>query len=60
MAEHDCEMTLAALYAWMRSSKHPCPFGIYTQTDEKNERGTYTIWRGRLNAWLECRDMTNN
>ena len=31
MREHDCEMTLASLYAWIRSTKYPCPFGVYTQ-----------------------------
>jgi DNA-nicking Smr family endonuclease len=57
MAEYDCEMTLASLYAWIRNTTRPCPFGVYTTTGEGNERGGYTIFRGRMMAWLECRDM---
>ncbi|GHV18447.1 hypothetical protein FACS18949_14520 [Clostridia bacterium] len=60
MAEHDCEMSLSALYAWIRSEKRPCPFGVYTTTGEGNERGGYTVFRGRLMAWLDCRDMAMN
>ena len=58
MAEHDCEMNLAALYAWIRSGK--CPFGAYSQAGEMSERGGYTIFRARLLYWLQCKDMNLN
>lgn len=59
MAQYDCHMTLASLYAWIRCGK--CPFGAYTKSDyENNDRGGYTVFRGRLITWLECQDMTIN
>ena len=57
MQEHGCEMTLPSLYAWLRSKNSPCPFGVYTQSNEENERGTYTIFENRLMFWLGCHDM---
>ena len=58
MAEHDCEMTIESLYAWIRGGK--CPFGAYSQINENLNRGGYTIFRARLLYWLECKDMNLN
>lgn len=57
MEEHNCGMSEPALRAWCRSVNSPCPFGTYTQEDENNSRGKYTIFEGRLMFWLTCSDM---
>jgi len=57
MENNNCKMTEPSLRAWCRSINSPCPFGTYTQTDENNSRGKYTIFERRLMYWLECRDM---
>jgi len=57
MEQYDCGMSEPALRAWCRSVNNPCPFGTYTQSDENNSRGKYTIFQGRLMFWLQGRDM---
>ncbi|MDL2273982.1 hypothetical protein LJC34_05530 [Oscillospiraceae bacterium OttesenSCG-928-G22] len=57
MEQHNNGMPKKALYAWIRTGT--CPFARRIMADEDNRRGAIIFFWGRLEMWLQGKDMAD-